>query len=64
MNNSRWYGREQRGYGAWLRCAPERAVGSSPEGEDNESSDDEYGSEEDEDVVAGLPPTCVIEHLR
>lgn len=37
--------------------------GSVPEGEDEEAGDDEDGSEYDEDVVTGVSPPSIVEHL-
>lgn len=34
-----------------------------PERKDDEASDDEYCRESDEDVVAGISPASVVEHL-
>lgn len=34
-----------------------------PEGEDDESGDDENCSEHGEDKVAGFPPACIVEHF-
>lgn len=34
-----------------------------PEGEENEACDDEDGSKNDEDVVTGVSPPSIVEHL-
>lgn len=34
-----------------------------PEGEDYEAGDDENHGKQDEDEVAGFPPTCIVEHF-
>lgn len=34
-----------------------------PERENDETGDDEDGGESNEDVVAGVPPSSVVEHL-
>lgn len=34
-----------------------------PEGEDDKAGDDENGSKQSEDEVAGFSPTCIVEHF-